>query len=167
MRSSRWRWHLDEVFVRINGVQRYLWRAVDHEGEVLEAFVSKHRDKKAAPKFLRKLRRRHGRAEELMTDGLRFFGAALTELGAQDRQITGRSENNRIGNSRLPCRRREKAMLRIRRMHSPFVLPKKVPCNPVALLRSSSDRRKQGQIVGDHAQDELLLLRSLGPGCEG
>ena len=41
MRSSRWRWHLDEVFVRINGVQHYLWRAVDHEGEVLEAFVSK------------------------------------------------------------------------------------------------------------------------------
>ena len=51
MRSSRWRWHLDEVFVKVNGVQHYLWRAVDHEGEVLEAFVSKTRDKKAALKF--------------------------------------------------------------------------------------------------------------------
>ena len=58
MSSSRWRWHLDEVFVKVNGVQHYLWRAVDHEGEVLEAFVSKQRDKKAALKFLRKLMKR-------------------------------------------------------------------------------------------------------------
>ena len=61
MRSSRWRWHLDEVFVKMNGVQHYLWRAVDHEGEVLEAFVSKTRDKAAALKFLKKLMKRHGR----------------------------------------------------------------------------------------------------------
>ncbi len=84
MRSSRWRWHLDEVFVKINGVQHYLWRAVDHEGEVLEAFVSKTRDKKAALKFLKKLMKRHGRADELVTDGLRSYGAALKELGAED-----------------------------------------------------------------------------------
>jgi putative transposase len=88
MRSSRWGWHLDEVFVRINGIQHYLWRAVDHEGEVLEAFVSKTRDKAAALKFLRKLMRRHGRAGELVTDGLRSYGAALKELGAEDRQVT-------------------------------------------------------------------------------
>ncbi len=49
MRSFKhWRWHLDEVFVKINGVKHYLWRAVDHEGEVLESFVTKRRDKKAA-----------------------------------------------------------------------------------------------------------------------
>ncbi len=52
LKSSRWRWHLDEVFVKINGKQHYLWRAVDHEGEVLESFVTKRRDKKAALKFL-------------------------------------------------------------------------------------------------------------------
>lgn len=52
LKSSRWRWHLDEVFVKINGKQNYLWRAVDHEGEVLESFVTKRRDKKAALKFL-------------------------------------------------------------------------------------------------------------------
>ncbi len=67
MRVSRWRWHLDEVFVRINGVQHYLWQAVDHEGEVLEAYVSKQRDKKAALTFLKKLMKRHGRPEELVT----------------------------------------------------------------------------------------------------
>lgn len=60
MRSSNWRWHLDEVFVKINGECHYLWRAVDHEGEVLESYVTKRRDRKVALKFLRKSMRRHG-----------------------------------------------------------------------------------------------------------
>ena len=51
---SNWQWHLDEVFVKINGERHYLWRAVDHEGEVLESYVSKRRDRKAALKFIRK-----------------------------------------------------------------------------------------------------------------
>ena len=55
---SNWKWHLDEVFVKINGETHYLWRAVDHEGEVLEAFVSKRRDRKAALVFLKKIMRR-------------------------------------------------------------------------------------------------------------
>jgi putative transposase len=53
MKSSHWRWHLDEIFVKINGERHYLWRAVDHEGEVLESFVTKARDKKAALNFLK------------------------------------------------------------------------------------------------------------------
>jgi DNA-binding GntR family transcriptional regulator len=97
MRSSRWRWHLDEVFVRINGVQHYLWRAVDHEGEVLEAYVSKTRDKKR-PEVPQKLMKRHGRPEELVTDGLSPTGLPQG-LGAEDRQVTGRWENNRVENS--------------------------------------------------------------------
>ncbi len=118
MRSFRRRRHLDEVFVKINGVQHYLWRAVDHEGEVLEAFVSKTRDKAGALKFLKKLMKRHGRPGELVTDGLRSYGAALKDLGAEDRQVTGRWENNRAENSHQPFRRRERAMLRFRRMRS-------------------------------------------------
>src|SRR4028118_56406 len=118
MRSSRWRWHLDEVFVRVNGVQHYLWRAVDHEGEVLEAFVTKRRDKAAALKFLRKLMRRHGRPQEVVTDKLRSYGAALKELGIQVKRVTDRWENNRAENSHQSFRRRERAMLRFRRMHS-------------------------------------------------
>jgi putative transposase len=51
---SNWQWHLDEVFVKINGETHYLWRAVDHEGEVLESYVTKRRDRKAALRFLRK-----------------------------------------------------------------------------------------------------------------
>jgi putative transposase len=118
MRSSRWRWHLDEVFVKINGERHYLWRAVDHEGEVLESFVTKTRDKKAALKFLKKSLKRHGRAEEIVTDRLRSYGAALDDLGIRDRQETGRWANNRADNSHQPFRRRERAMLRFRRMRT-------------------------------------------------
>ena len=60
MQSSNWKWHLDEVFVRIKGERHYLWRAVDHEGEVLESYVTKRRDKKAALKFMKKAMRRYG-----------------------------------------------------------------------------------------------------------
>jgi putative transposase len=81
---STWRWHLDEMFVKINGETRYLWRAVDHEGELLEAVVTKRRDRKAALKVLRKLVRRYGRPREIVTDRLPSYGAALKELGAGD-----------------------------------------------------------------------------------
>ncbi|OYX41686.1 MAG: IS6 family transposase [Rhodobacterales bacterium 32-67-9] len=118
MKSSRWRWHLDEVFVKINGERHYLWRAVDHEGEVLESFVTKTRDKKAALKFLKKAMRKYGRPEVIVTDKLRSYGAALREIGAGGRQETGRWVNNRTENSHLPFRRRERAMLRFRRIRS-------------------------------------------------
>ena len=85
MKSSRWRWHLDEVFVKINGERQYLWRAVDHEGEVLESFVTKTRDKRAALKFLKKAMRKHGQPEVIVTDKLRSYGAALKEIGAGGR----------------------------------------------------------------------------------
>ena len=119
MRSlPHWRWHLDEVFVKINGVTHYLWRAVDHEGEVLEAYVSKKRDRKAALKFLRKTMKRHGRPHIFVTDKLRSYGAALKDLGLPDDRKTGRWLNNRAENSQLPFRRRERAMLRFRRMRT-------------------------------------------------
>jgi putative transposase len=104
--------------VKINGVKHYLWRAVDHEGEVLESFVTKRRDKKAALKFLRKSLRRHGLVETIVTDRLASYGAALKALGAIDKREVGRWLNNRVENSHQPFRRRERAMLRFRRMRS-------------------------------------------------
>ena len=112
----QWRWHLDEVYVKINGEMRYLWRAVDHEGEELESFVTKTRDKAAALKFIKKAMKRYGRPETVVTDGLRSYGAALKEIGNADRQETGRWLNNRAQNSHQPFRRRERAMERFRRM---------------------------------------------------
>ena len=118
IRSSHWRWHIDEMFVKINGERHYLWRVVDHEGEVLENFVTKTRDRKAALKFLRKAVRKHGRPAVIVTDKLRSYGAALKAIGAIDRQRTGRWLNNRAENSHLPLRRRERAMLRFRQARS-------------------------------------------------
>ncbi len=109
-----WRWHLDEVFVRINGATYYLWRAVDHEGEVLEAFVTKRRDRDAALRFLRKAMKRYGRPEIIVTDKLRSYRAAMKVIGNEARQETGRRLNNRAENSHQPFRRRERAMAKFR-----------------------------------------------------
>ena len=98
--------------------RHYLWRPVDHEGEVLESFVTKTRDKKAALKFLKKALKRHGCSDEIVIDRLRSYGAALREIGIGDRQETGRWANNRAENSHQPFRRRERAMLRFRRMRT-------------------------------------------------
>ncbi|MCP1337156.1 IS6 family transposase [Hyphomicrobiales bacterium FT118] len=78
----QWRWHLDEVYVKIGGEMHSLWRAVDHEGEVLEAYVTKTRDRKAALRLLRKAMKRFGQPEKIVTDRLRSYGAAFRELGA-------------------------------------------------------------------------------------
>src|SRR5665213_2798922 len=78
---THWKWHLDEVYVKINGEMHYLWRAVDHEGEVLESFASKERDKAAALKFIKKTLKRHGRPRAVVTDGLRSYTAAMNEIG--------------------------------------------------------------------------------------
>ncbi len=110
----QWRWHLDEDFVRINGETHYLWRAVDHEGEVLEAFVTKRRNRKAALRFLRKAMKRYGRPLAIVTDRLRSYRAAMREIGNEARQVTGRWLNNRAENSHQPFRRRERAMAKFR-----------------------------------------------------
>ena len=115
---SRWQWHLDEVFVKINGERHYLWRAIDHEGEVLESFVTTRRDKRAALKFLKKAMKRYGQPELIVTDRLPSYSAAMREIGNADKQATGRYLNNRIENSHLSFRRRERAMSRFRRMLS-------------------------------------------------
>ena len=111
-----WRLRLDEVFVQINVEMVYLWRAVDHEGEILESFVTRKRDKSAALTFMKKALKRHGKPEAIVTDGLRSYPAAMRELGNGDRREVGRWKNNRVENSHLPFRRRERAMLRFRQM---------------------------------------------------
>src|SRR5580658_3546428 len=112
----QWRWHLDEVFVKVNGRVCYLWRAVDHEGEVLEAVVTARRDKAAALKFLKRIMKKYGRPRKVVTDGLRAYSAAMKEIGNADRQEVGRGLNNCAGNSHQPFRRRERAMQRSRSM---------------------------------------------------
>jgi putative transposase len=117
MRGYRqWRWHLDEVFVKINGRLCYLWRAVNYEGEVLESAVTAKRDKAAAFKFLKRIMKKYGRSQTVVTDGLCSYPAALKEIGMADRHEVGRRLNNRAENSHQPFRQREKAMQRFRSM---------------------------------------------------
>ena len=111
---SQWRWHLDEVFVRINGETHNLWRAVDHEGEVLEVFATKRRDRRAALRFLKRTMKRYGVPRVIVTDRLRSYGAAMRDIGVEDRQRCGQWLNNRAENSHQPFRRREGAMARFR-----------------------------------------------------
>ena len=117
-RHSNWRWHIDEVFVKINGKQHYLWRAIDHEGTVLESVVTKRRDRRAALKTLRKLLSKYGSPHEIVTDKLRSYCADLRELNLQNRNETGQYENNQSENSHLHFRRRERAMCHFRSMGS-------------------------------------------------
>jgi putative transposase len=111
---SRWRWRLDEVFVRINGETLYLWRAVDQEGEELEVFVTKRRDRKASLKFLQTTMKRCGQPKAIVTDRLRSYRAAMKVIGNANRQECGRWLNNRAENSHQPFRRREGAMSNFR-----------------------------------------------------
>lgn len=111
---SQWRWHLDEVFVRINGKTHYLWRAVDHEGEVLEVYATKRRNRTAALKFSKKIMKRYGRPEIVVTDKFRSYKAVMKVIGNEARQETGRWLNNRAENSHQPFRRRERAMAKFR-----------------------------------------------------
>lgn len=85
------------------------WRAVDHEGEVLEVFVTKRRDRKAALKFLKRMMKRYGRPWSIVSDGLRSYSAATKAVGISDRHERGRWLNNRAENSHQPFRRREAA----------------------------------------------------------
>ena len=111
---SLWRWHLDEVCVRINGTTPYLWRAVDHEGEVGEGFVTQRRDRRAARECLTRAMTRDGRPASIVTDRLPSSRAAMKVIGHEGGQETRRWRTNRAENSQQPCRRREGAMARVR-----------------------------------------------------
>jgi len=109
------RWHLDEMFVSINGRSMYLWRAVDCEGEVLDVLVQSRRNKKAALKLMRKLLKAQGFAPTIVvTDKLPSYRSALETLGMKRKHVTGGRSNNRAENSHLPIRQRERRMQRFR-----------------------------------------------------
>ncbi|WP_310531775.1 DDE-type integrase/transposase/recombinase [Novosphingobium sp.] len=109
---------MDEVYVKNNGEMDYLWRAVDREDEILESFAIKRRDKEAALSFMKKALKRHGSPEAITTDGLASSKAAMKVLGNTDKHEIGRRVNNRVENSYLPFRRRERVLLRFRQMKS-------------------------------------------------
>jgi transposase-like protein len=109
------RWHLDEMVVRIAGRRVYLWRAVDHEGEVLDMLVQRQRDTHAALRLMRKLLRKQDFAPKLLTtDRLSSYQAAFRQLGLTCRHEQGLRSNNRAENSHQAVRRREHKMQRFK-----------------------------------------------------
>jgi len=111
------KWHVDEVFVSINGTQQYLWRAVDQDGTVLDILVQARRDKAAAVKFLRKLLKGLAYVPRVViTDKLASDGAAMRDVLPSVEHRRHKGLNNRAGNSHQPTRERER---RMRRFKSP------------------------------------------------
>jgi len=109
------KWHLDEVFLKINGVQHYLWRAVDQQGAVIDILVQPKRDRFAAMRFFRKLLRSCGRPPRVMiTDKLRSYGAARRSVLPRVIHRQSRYLNNRAENSHQPTRQRERRMKRFK-----------------------------------------------------
>ena len=108
-------WHLDEVFVTIQGRQQYLWRAVDEDGDVLDLLVQSHRNRRAAVRFFRKLLKTQGRIpRRLITDQLRSYAAACRTVMPSVVHVTDQYANNRAEVSHQPTRQRERQMRRFK-----------------------------------------------------
>ena len=113
------RWHLDEMVVRIAGERMYLWRAVDHEGEVLDMLVQRRRDSRAALRLMRKLLKKQGFVPKLLvTDKLRSYASAFRQLRLTCPHEQGLRKNNRAENSHQAVRRRERKMQRFKSARS-------------------------------------------------
>ncbi|MFF8919344.1 IS6 family transposase, partial [Streptomyces sp. NPDC015032] len=105
------RWHLDEVFIKVNGKMRYLWRAVDQEGNVLDVLVTNTRDTAAARRFFRKLLKgTEAVPRVIVTDKLRSYGAAHRGAMPSVEHRSSKYLNNRAENSHIPTRERERSM---------------------------------------------------------
>ncbi|MEC9433142.1 MAG: IS6 family transposase [Pseudomonadota bacterium] len=143
------RWHLDEVFMRMQGRIHYLWRAVDDEGEVLEVIVQSRRDRKAALKLLCKLLKRQGFVPEaIVTDRLRSYGAALRDLALADRHVTGGRSNKRAEVSHQPTRKKERQRRGFRSPGSAqrFLSPHAAVYNHFNIQRHLTSRRSMKRL---------------------
>ena len=119
MQFSNWKWHLDEVFVKIKGERHYLWRAVDNEGEVLDILLQSRRNTAAATKFLRRLIKRHQAIPQVVvTDKWRPSMSAVRDNLPSVRHLVGKRLNNRAENSHQPTRRRERKQQRFKSVKS-------------------------------------------------
>ena len=108
-------WHLDELFVTIQGQRQYLWRAVDQDGDALDILVQPRRDQRAAKRFFRKLLKgQGGEPRRLVTDKLRSYGAAHRTVMPSVLHDTSRYANNRAEVSHQPTRQRERQMRRFK-----------------------------------------------------
>src|SRR5580704_9083838 len=152
-------WHLDEMVVRIAGKHMYLWRAVDHEGEVLDMLVQHRRDKRAALRLMRKLLRKRGFApKSLTTDKLGSYRAAFRHLGLTCHHEQGLRKNNRAANSHQTVRRRERKMHGSSQPDRPSVSSASMPqsTTPSTSSATSSPDRRCGHFEPRHRRSGKL-----------
>ncbi len=150
------RWHLDEVFLKINGRPHYLWRAVDPDGEVLDILVQNRRDKKAAKKFFRKLLKGLRYVPSvIITDKLKSYSAAKAEVMPSVEHLQQKYQNNRAENSHQPTRLREKVMRRFKSAGHAGAIPLGLRTDlvtfsswPTSLFGERLSRSNEGQICG-------------------
>ena len=108
---------IDEVFIKIQGKQHYLWRAVDQDGEVVDVFLQNRRDAKAAMRFFARMIKKHkGGPRKIVTDKLRSYGVAHREMIPESFHSTEKYANNRAELSHQPTRVRERGMRRFKSM---------------------------------------------------
>jgi len=111
-------WYLDEVFIKINGVVHYLWRAVDQDGDEIDILVQKRRNKSAARRFFKKLLKGQGaKPIKIVSDKLRSYSAAKRELMPSVEHSTQQYENNRCELSHQSSRQQERQMRRFKSHH--------------------------------------------------
>ena len=107
--------YIDEVFVKINGRQHYLWRAMDQDGDVVDVFLQARRDGVAAKRFFKRLLRSHDKEpRKIVTDKLRSYGVAHRDLIPGTIHSTQQYENNRVEQSHEATRVRERGMRRFK-----------------------------------------------------
>jgi putative transposase len=146
-------WFMDEVFVKIGGELRYLWRAVDQDGDVLDILVQKHRDKRAAKRFFRKLLKGLRYApRKMVTDKLRSYGAARKEVLPSVMHDQGKRMNNRAEVSHQPTRQRERQMRKFKSMrHAQRFLSVHGPITNLFRLCHHGTKAKHYRILRDRA----------------
>ena len=154
----QWRWHLDAVFVKFNGVMHYLWRAVDHESGMLVVFATKRRNRKAAPASRKRAMKRHGRPLAIVTDRLRSCGAEMKEIRIERRQHYGLWLNIKAENSHRPFRRREGAMARFRGIKT---LQKFTPAHAAVHSHFNLDRHLNRDIFKQNRSAALAEWRQM------
>ena len=113
-RTPNGRWHIDEAHIKIRGKKHYLWRAVDSDGVVLDIFVSDRRNKKSAQKFFSKLFGQYRTPSRITTDRLRLYRSVVPETFPDVKHVKGKWLNNRVENSHIIVRERERRMKRFK-----------------------------------------------------
>jgi putative transposase len=158
------RWHLDEVYTKIAGRIRYLWRGVDQDGQVIDVLVQSRRDGYAATRFFKQLRRKAGKAPRLVvTDKLASYAKPCAQVLPDSKHVSNKGQNNRAENSHQPTRQRERRMRKFKSVAQAqkFLSIYSQMCNFFGLVRHTLSASNHRNLLASRlAEWRLLTLPS-------